>query len=121
MDAITWVLFGQARKRDESIINSNTQVKAAEVALTFAYEGNVYRIQRTIPRGKTTILEFHIHQPAPGTDLRNFQQVAWKPLTERTLRDTQNAIEKTLRLNYDTFINASFFLQGKADQFTQQK
>ena len=25
-----------------------------------------------------------------------------------------------LRLDYDTFVNASFFLQGKADQFAQQ-
>ena len=45
----------------------------------------------------------------------------WKPLTEKTTRDTQARIEQTLRLDYDTFINASFFLQGKADEFTQRK
>ena len=45
----------------------------------------------------------------------------WKPLTERTLRETELRIEQTLRLDYDTFVNASFFLQGKADQFTQQR
>ena len=44
----------------------------------------------------------------------------WKPLTEKTIRDTQSRIEQTLRLDYETFVNASFFLQGKADQFTQQ-
>ena len=27
---------------------------------------------------------------------------------------------RILRLDYDTFVNAAFFLQGKADQFTQQ-
>jgi len=41
-------------------------------------------------------------------------------LTEATMRATQERIEQTLRLDYDTFINAAFFLQGKADQFTQQ-
>jgi exonuclease SbcC len=46
---------------------------------------------------------------------------SWKPLTERTLRDTQALIEATLRMDYETFVNASFFLQGKADQFTQQR
>ena len=36
------------------------------------------------------------------------------------MRETQARIEQTLRLDYETFVNASFFLQGKADQFTQQ-
>ena len=35
-------------------------------------------------------------------------------------RETQARIEQTLRLDYETFVNAAFFLQGKADQFTQQ-
>jgi exonuclease SbcC len=113
LDAITWALFGQARKRDESLIH--TAASAAEVALTFAYESNVYKIQRTLPRGKTSLLEFHIQQSA----IKN--QQSWRPLTEPTLRATQARIEATLRLDYDTFVNASFFLQGKADQFTQQR
>ena len=41
-------------------------------------------------------------------------------LTERSGRETQARIEQTLRLDYETFVNAAFFLQGKADQFTQQ-
>ncbi len=110
LDAITWALFGQARKRDESVIN--LQSSAAEVALEFAYEGNTYRVQRTLPKGKTSRLEFQIQQPGDGK---------WKALTGETLRNTQEAIERTLRLDYETFVNASFFLQGKADQFTQQK
>jgi exonuclease SbcC len=110
LDAITWALFGQARKRDESIVN--LQSSAAEVALVFGYEGNTFRVQRTLPKGKTTRLEFQILQPVDGK---------WKALTGETLRNTQEVIEHTLRLDYDTFVNASFFLQGKADQFTQQK
>ena len=31
----------------------------------------------------------------------------------RALRETQSRIEQTLRLDYETFINAAFFLQGK--------
>ena len=110
LDAFTWALFGQARKRDESVINLQSSV--AEVALVFAYEGNTYRVQRTLPKGKTTSLEFQILEPQDGK---------WKVLTGHTLRDTQAYIEHTLRLDYETFVNASFFLQGKADQFTQQR
>ncbi len=115
LDAITWALFGQARKRDDAIINAFSS--AAEVALTFQYEGATYRIQRTLPRGKTTILEFQILDEANSSGNNN----QWKPLSERTTRETQARIEQTLHLDYDTFVNASFFLQGKADQFTQQK
>lgn len=108
LDAITWAVFGQARKRDDSLVN--LQSKAAEVALTFSYESNVYRIQRTLPRGKTTLLEFQV---ADGE--------SWRPLTEKTRSETEARIRQTLRLDYDTFVNASFFLQGKADEFTQKK
>jgi exonuclease SbcC len=120
LDAITWALFGQARKRDDSLINSQSQ--GAEIRLTFAYEGNTYRVQRTKPREKTTLLEFHIlQQPSSHQTSGDGGSQTWKPLTERTLRETELRIQQTLRLDYETFVNASFFLQGKADQFTQQR
>ncbi len=37
------------------------------------------------------------------------------------MRETEERIQQVLRLDYETFANASFFLQGKADQFTQQR
>ncbi|MBM3180597.1 MAG: SMC family ATPase [Chloroflexi bacterium] len=124
LDAITWALFGEARGKSSDIININQDVKAAEVALTFAYENNIYRVQRSLPRGKNTVLEFQV-LVGGGQNAENGMQKAegglWKPLTEKTTRDTQARIELTLRLDYETFINASFFLQGKADQFTQKK
>jgi len=107
LDAITWSLFGQARKRDDSLVN--LQSDAAEVTFTFSYEENIYRVQRSLPKGKGTLLEFQVQD-----------EDTWRPLTERTLRETQARIEQILRLDYDTFVNAAFFLQGKADQFTQQ-
>ncbi len=128
LDAITWALFGQARKRDDLLINAQSSV--AEVSLTFAYEGNIYRVQRTLPQGKTTQLELQIFQQdqAGGNSSETGEQTLrwpvpgqWKPLTGSTLRETQERIESTLRMSYETFANASFFLQGKADQFTQQR
>jgi exonuclease SbcC len=109
LDAMTWVLFGEARRRDDSIINSNAE--AAEVALTFDYENNRYKVQRSKPRGKSTLLEF----------MQMDENGSWRPLTEATLRGTEEQIQKVLRLDYETFINASFFLQGKADQFATQR
>jgi len=110
LDAITWALFGQARKQGEALINLASN--AAEVAFVFRYEDMLYRIQRSLPRGKSTLLEFQIQENSQGI---------WRALTEKNTRETQARIEHILRLDYDTFVNASFFLQGKADQFTQQK
>jgi exonuclease SbcC len=108
LDAITWALFGRARKHDESIINLNSN--QAEVRLDFDYEGNRYRINRINPRGETKLVDFYLQNTSGD----------WVQLTERTIRETDQKIIETLRLDYDTFINASFFLQGEADQFTQQ-
>jgi exonuclease SbcC len=110
LDAITFALFGRARNRGDALINNHRDVAAASVALTFGYESNTYRVQRTSPRGERQILEFQIQT---GAD-------SWKALTERTLRETEARIYETLRLDYETFVNASFFLQGQADLFTQQ-
>jgi exonuclease SbcC len=114
LDGITWVLFGRARKHDESIINLESS--RAEVRFEFSYEGNQYRVIRTNPRGDTKLLEFHIKR----TGEINGGKMNWHPLTERTLRETDQKIIDILRLDYESFINASFLLQGEADQFTQQ-
>ena len=80
------------------------------MALEFDYENDRYRVQREKPRGKGTLLELQIRAENGG----------WKTLTEAGVRMTEDKIREVLRLDYDTFINASFFLQGKADMFTQQ-
>ena len=65
-------------------------------------------------RDKTVMLEFFVqHTPPDG-------RPSWKPLTEKSARETEQRISQTLRMDYATFTNASFFLQGKADQFAQQ-
>ena len=81
LDAMTWALFGRARKHDESVINLASDT--AQVTLTFEYEGNLYRVIRTNPRGKTSALEFHLHDN--GNSASNG---TWKPLTESSLRET---------------------------------
>lgn len=114
LDAITWALFGQARRRDDAIINSHAQ--AAEVVFDFHYENNLYRVLRSKPREKSTVLEFFIQQGGgeePGG--------VWRPLTEKSMRETEARIQSTLRMDFDTFTNASFLLQGRADQFAQQR
>lgn len=119
LDAFTWSLFGEARGKGVDVINLHQDV--AQVALTFQYEGNVYRVRRKLPRNKSTELEFQILDGSPHPNPLPKGEGTWRPLTEKSTRETQSRIEQTLQLDYETFINASFFLQGKADQFTQKK
>lgn len=108
LDAITWVLFGKARRNDDGVINNTCD--EAEVIYQFEYENDLYRVQRIKPRNRSMVLEFQVRGQAE----------AWKILTERSMTETQVRINEILHLDYDTFINASFFLQGKADEFTQK-
>jgi exonuclease SbcC len=111
LDGITWALFGKSRSRsDDDLVNriASREDKTAVVRLDFELEGTLYRVTRSKRRNKTGQLELQI---SAGEN-------QWKTLTESKLRETQTAIETLLRMNYDTFINASFLLQGKADEFT---
>lgn len=111
LDAITWSLFGKSRTGDDNVVNriAAGNGKAAEVSFVFELEGAVYRVTRRKALNKTTQLELHVRGDDP---------TRWRALTEASVRETQRAIERLLRMEYEIFTNASFLLQGKADEFT---
>ncbi|MEM7334140.1 MAG: SMC family ATPase [Chloroflexota bacterium] len=116
LDAITWTLFGQSRSKSDDDLVNRTAVSNdewAEVTLMFELEETIYRISRRRRARKSTTLELQI-----ATELENGRPVDWKTLSEPKIKETQAVIEDILRMNFDSFINASFFLQGKADEFT---
>jgi exonuclease SbcC len=128
LDAITWAVWGEARKSsgrrkpDEELIRIGT--RHMQVAFTFDLDGVRYRVQRTFTRsatGKTTdsALEFQMKTAAASGD-GAASAVSYKPLTGSTQRETQQRIEDTLGLTYETFINSAFLLQGRSDEFTKK-
>ncbi len=114
LDAITWALFGKCRApgRDD-VINRQAvpHGDAARVLLDMSLEGDLYRVLRVQAPDKTGVLEFHL---ATAED-------EWKSLTESSQTRTQSRIEELLRMSYETFTNASFLLQGRADEFTVKR
>ena len=109
MDAMTWALWGKARtQRDDDLIHLGAT--DMEVTFEFLMTGNRYRIvrqrQKNGSRGRSS-LDFQI------ADNGQFRS-----LTGNTLRQTQAAISETLRMDYETFTNSAFLLQGRADEFT---
>lgn len=112
LDAITWALWGQARlKSDDDLIAQGAQ--EMEVELIFALDGQEYRVIRKRSKARRT-----------GQSWLDFQvrhDQAWKSLTGGTLRETQQQILATLRMDYEIFSNSAYLRQGHADEFTRKE
>ena len=111
LDSMTWALWGKARARsDDDLITIGRD--EMEVELDFLSQGAAYRVVRKRSRGAGR---------RPGKTLLEFQVLSGSesaPITQGTLRETQQRIVETLRMDYDTFINSAFLVQGRADEFT---
>jgi len=107
LDAITWALWGKARvTRDDQLIHlGQTEM---EVELEFQLGPHRYRVirKRDSRRGQSVL------------ELQGWADGRYLPLTEPTMRQTQAKIIDLLRMDYETFINSAFLVQGRADEFT---
>ena len=111
LDAITWALWGKARaRRDDELIHLGES--EMEVEFTFNLGGTVYRTLRkrdSSGRGRT-VLDLQVQPPG--------ERGSFHSIAESGIRATQEAIIRLLRMDYETFTNSAFLLQGKADAFT---
>ena len=113
LDAITWALWGKARSNSpDDLVHQGA--RNMQVRLAFEQAGVRYQVIRQRKAGKQGVsgLSFHVWD-AEGE--------AWRDLSAARLVDTQKKIEALLRLDYDTFINSAFLMQGRADEFTDQE
>lgn len=117
LDAITWAVWGQARKAtgtpkaDQGLLRlgNNNMV----VIFEFEFNGNRYRIRREV--------SFHYGKPYALLDFGMFnQEGTLVSMTEKTIRMTQDKIEATIGLDYDTYINSAFLRQGQANEFSKK-
>lgn len=110
LDAITWALWGETRARtqDELIHQGQTDMS---VELDFSARDSLYRVCRRHSRKRgrqgATILELQVQS--------NGQMV---PITGNSVRETEAAIRGLIHMDYETFVNTAFLLQGRADMFT---
>jgi len=104
LEAITWALWGESRatNADDVIRTGSTE---AQVDFRFSCGNQTYRVIRARRRGHTT-LEFQV-----------WGQERWHSLTQRSIKDTQELINRELKLDYTTFIHSAYLRQGRADEF----
>src|SRR5207244_9557332 len=54
----------------------------------------------------------------PTLELQISDGNGYRPMTGESVGQTQGIIHRLLRMDYDTFINSAFIVQGRADEFT---
>ncbi len=113
LDAITWALWGRSRAGASADQLVAAQMSDMGVQLEFQSHGVDYRVERRHRRrasGGNTTLDFQMRDGP-----------RWRSLTETSVRETTRKLVDTIRLDYDTFINSAFLVQGKADLFVSQR
>lgn len=119
LDAITWAVWGQARrvagnlKSDESLMHMGQT--SMMVTLDFLAKDQSYRVRReySLASGKKNYsnLEFAIIDEKLNI---------YRPLTDKTIKSTQEKIDKIIGLDYNSFINSAFFKQNQSNEFSKK-
>ncbi len=119
LDAMTYALWGEARKNqyerkpDEGLLRIGSS--EMQVEFTFDLDGERYRVIRSYrKRSKrgTAQLELQIFDETVDT---------YRSLSEGdSLTRTQARVIQLLCMDYNTFTNSAFIVQGQADAFTEK-
>lgn len=108
LDAITWALWGKARaSADELVAQGEVEM---QIDFEFKINEELYRVIRYRTRKGAGQSQLTFQIAAPDS--------TWRNISGSTQRATQDEIIKALRMEYETFINSAFLLQGRADEFT---
>ncbi|MEO6457203.1 MAG: SMC family ATPase [Chloroflexia bacterium] len=110
LEAITWVLWGKARDRsniDDDLISKGAS--EMEIDYHFILGKEHYRVVRKRAR-KQTFLDIQVSPSG--------EDGTWRILSGGTKGETQAQITSVLKIDYETFVNSAYILQGRADMFT---
>ena len=114
LDSITWSLWGKARGRTQDELISHG-ADECRVEFEFAARESRYRVIRSHARGRTrsragvSDLQFQILDSGQAQSIPG-----------NTIRETQHKIDQIVGMQYDTFINSAFLMQGRSDEFTSK-
>jgi DNA repair protein SbcC/Rad50 len=119
LDAITWVLWGQARKSSGTAKPDAQLLRLGQtsmmVMLDFYFNGQTYRVKRefTLTRSENSYASLEVGIVDETTNVIH-------PLTNKTIRESQATIETLLGLDFDGFVNSAFLRQGQANEFSKK-
>ncbi len=107
LDAITWALWGEARgaRADDRIRQGSDEMR---VELDFDVDRDRYRVIRKRTRGRSGALDVFQLDSQGGLH----------SITGGVLRETQAELNRRVHMDYQTFINSVFLVQGRSNEFT---
>ncbi len=117
LDAMTWALWGQARKTngtskaDEGLVHLGQ--KHMLILFDFEINGIDYRVRREFVKTQSnpfSALDFGIVKA----------DESFTTLTDKTIKATQAKLEKTIGITFESFINSAFLRQGQANEFSKK-
>ncbi|MBM3948870.1 MAG: SMC family ATPase [SAR202 cluster bacterium] len=114
LDAMTWALWGEARaSTQDELIHLGQQDMVVD--LEFLARDHRYRVTRShvrAVRGRQGKTDLSLLAASNGR---------FTVTSGNTVADTQKRIRDLLQMDYTTFINTAFLLQGRADLFTMSR
>ena len=111
LDAITWALWGSARGlrgRHGPLLHHGQDEMSVD--LEFDVRGERYRVVRRYSQARRS--------PQSSLELSVLAGDEYRPITGDTIDRTQADIIRLINMDYDTFVNSAFLVQGRADLFT---
>ena len=115
LDAITWSLWGKARGRTQDDLISYG-ADEARVELEFVCRDTNYRVIRSHAKG----IAGRRRTGASDLQLQILNGADAQPISGNSIRETQILVEQLVGMDYDTFINSAFLIQGRADEFASK-
>lgn len=109
LDAMTWALWGKSRADSDDDLVRQGQTEA-EVDFVFSVRGQSYRVLRKhsrAARGGTSVLT-----------LQSLAQGAARDISGNTKTETQAKLIELLGLDYKTFRNSAYLVQGSSNEFS---
>ena len=117
-DAITWALWGHARKVTSASRADDNLLRLGQthmmVICTFICNGNTYRVKREYSKQGTKALcalEFGVLEK---------ESDQYRSLTDKTVRQTQQRIDETIKFSFESFTNSVFLRQSQANEFSKK-
>ena len=108
LDAITWALWGKARGSSHADLLHFGRTEM-HVDLEFQAADAHYRVIRRYRTLGGSDLQLQLKGPA-----------GFHPITGNSIRESQVKLNRIIGMDYDTFINSAFLIQGRADEFTNK-
>ncbi|MCC7491186.1 MAG: SMC family ATPase [Fimbriimonadaceae bacterium] len=119
LEAIGWALWGEARKGLGPGRGQAGLVRQGRselwVVLDFEHEGRRYRVRRAWragARGGKQELDLLLWDPAADV---------YRNLTCPTIAATEQRIRDEIRMDWDTFVNSAYLMQGRANEFSMRR